>query len=1451
MKSYSNNRPQGRGGSSQGSMRGKSISTRLSAPAPVNLPSRRQELAGSDAHVSQASSWGSPSAAATAVLGAPSASSTPGDSPIVPATGTMTTTQTGTTTLANGVAGGDSPHLDASPIGSPYHRPITRAWGAVTQPTDQRLEEYPTAAEAAKKVHHDHHESPLTSGGHGVTNGKKASVDDEGVDFLNAGEIQFADGSVVVTATVASSDAQDPGKDTASAKAPVKAPERREERVVDRGEVDFNRAWPNRNSSTSGPSSSFHHYQPTEHQLRYPPHDKAHPQLWQGGAPSSHRENDRRPSADRGHIPTNQRRDSAGHAGPNRRDSYGSKEPFSGPRRDSAGQHSNYYDRRDSFEQQHRQRDRDRDRSFPKENYGRDRDNREGDFNPDRRPSYDRPLFDRMPERHQRDFHVLARPKDHLSDRHGPHDQPSHPDPSGHPLGHPFAHPAGHGSNEPQPPSATNTHDTLQRDPEHVPNSLSSATLDHDHQSTTGDQKEAMRHAAEEARKRRENEEREFAESQARARAKADALAKQAEEIKLAKAKEKEEEEAKAKLKEDQLLFKTSLSKSEVEEAMASWVALPKKLVKESQEKDARNREEWRRREEESKKTAISSSTHLPTASPAPVPTIVGAWKRSGNVVTGKGTLTSEKSSVAKEEKSPVGAGITSNGLSSGAHEIRVDQVDMIMHRIEDSLQARGTSVQEVGASMKRPSETHRPIASGTPPDPTNSVETSTHQEPAEENTLVKDKPRNAKVARGKPSVDSPASAASWRKEDPTSNALLNSTSTQEEGLKASEKVVTSATNSNPVMESNKVTVKIESRTTPHDIPTINGHTKSGHVLTTTKINKEFSKPVATPILSSDSYPAKMTGLNGVTLKISDISRIHARLAHQAAGDVYANQEIGEIGHKARPANKHPSKRNSLSNSTVATIFPSNVEQAALKRGSMSFMVDSEIDMPLNKDDSAPETVLSMQTSQWGDSKTALPHLAASLSKIELPANDNAKKAWDSTLIAEANDVSATIFTPGTLDIAGNVARFPQGSTAPQAVPMGMGPNMYLVNAQAGIVNPMAQPMWTQPVESSQGSMAPSIVVPSAGGPPFPMVLPYYHPRGFPVNGVPPGYMVMYHQGMPPPPMAQFASIPPSRLSVDGSVSPMGPLRSLTGSPDIHSDSMNDSSENCFIPQQAASAADDSGAVVEPMRWLPRFSVAGDAPQPQAPFILPHSQASIMAAANINRIPQSRPYGMTHHLHQPPQHLSRNHGSPIEGVPGSSMPNSGFHDSPSSPSMDGWTSPSSRHQAPLVANNDSVALPSQSTSQPQTPQAPSKNSQASSWVPSGRPNVNGSFGYQGAQPLPFHQQPHHPGNQGSHRGRGGFSNNANFHHYRDFRPNGRGGFGHHPPQHHHYHSNPQHYPNGPSSSSGAGSHGPERHGRTANNDSPSGFNGFPHHRMSQTPSTGVASPPVSSAPSTF
>ncbi|KAF9314962.1 hypothetical protein BG003_003643 [Podila horticola] len=1192
MKSYSNNRPQGRGGSSQGSMRSKSISTRLSAPAPVNLPSRRQELAGNEAHGSQSSSWGSPSAV-TAALGASSANSTPGDSPIVPATGTMATTQTGTTS-ANGVAGGDSPHLDSSPIGSPFHKPIARAWGAVTQPSDQRTEEYPTAAEAAKKNHHDHHESPLTNGGHNATNGKKVNVDDEGVDFLNAGEIQFADGSVVVTSTVASSDAQGPGKDTKV------APERREERVVDRGDVDFIRG-PSRNNNT-GPSSPLYPHQPTE-QPRYPPHDKAHPQLWQGGPPSSHREIDRRPSADRGHMPS-QRRDSAGYV-PNRRDSHGSKEPFSGPRRDSA-QHHNYYDRRDSFDHQHRPRDRDRDRNFPKENY-RDRDNRDGDFNPDRRPSYDRP-HDRPHERPQdrpqdrfserRDFQVLSRPRDHL-DRHGPHDPSPHP--SGHPSGHPFAHPTHTG------PPPTNTHDSFQRDPDHVPGQ-SNPTLD-DH---TGDQKEAMRHAAEEARKRRENEEREFQESQARARAKADALAKQAEEIK-AKAKEKEKEEAKAK--EDQLHFKTPLTKSEVDAAMAGWQALPEKLVKDSEEREARSREEWKRKEEESKKAALSTNL---TGTP---PSTVGAWKRSGISVTGKGA--NEKSSVAKEEKSPLTG--TSNGASFGTHEVRVDQVDMIMHRIEDSLQSRGTSVQEVGASMKRPSETHRPIANGTSPDSSN-PDTIKHQEPEE--TPSKDRVRNAKATRGKASVDSPTSASSWRKEEP--KTVYTSTSTQEqEDLKASEEVVT-PTNSNPTEEqSNKVTEKDHG--TPHDATILNGiHTKAP-VSTVTKIKKEASKPVATPILSPDSYPAKMASHSDVTPKISDIHRIHARLAHQAAGDIHANLEIGEMGHRARPASKHPTKRNSLSNSTASTIFPSNVEQAALKRGSMSFMVDSEIDIPL-KDDTPTEPSLPMQT-QWGD-RTILP-VAPSMSKIELPTNDSAKKAWDSTHV-EAD--IATIFTPGTQNVNfRGVAGFPQGSAS--QMPMGMAPNVYLLNAQVpGMVNPMAQQIWAQSVESSQGLMAPSVVVP--GSAPFPMAaMPYF--RGFP-NGVPPpGYMLMVPQGMPPP-MAQYV---PSRLSVDGSGSP-AQLRSLTGSPDIP-DSMNDSAENSFVPQ-----ASDEGGVVEPMPmpWLPRFSVAGDAPQSQAPFILPQPQTSIMAAANINRIPQSRPYG----VHLQPQHQSRNHGSPPEGpVPSS------------------------------------------------------------------------------------------------------------------------------------------------------------------------------------------------------
>lgn len=108
----------------------------------MNLPSRRHEKGGHDVSlVSSSSSWGSPSATSTAVLGsAPSAGSSPtvdGTSPVM-------------SMVSQGQAS-DSPQPDALG-GSPFQKATPRAWGAVTHTSDSNLAEYPTAAEAAKKV---------------------------------------------------------------------------------------------------------------------------------------------------------------------------------------------------------------------------------------------------------------------------------------------------------------------------------------------------------------------------------------------------------------------------------------------------------------------------------------------------------------------------------------------------------------------------------------------------------------------------------------------------------------------------------------------------------------------------------------------------------------------------------------------------------------------------------------------------------------------------------------------------------------------------------------------------------------------------------------------------------------------------------------------------------------------------------------------------------------------------------------------------------------------------------------------------------------------------------------------------------------------------------------------------------------------------------------------------
>lgn len=122
-------------------LRGKSNSAKVAAPLPVNLPSRRLEKGHDVSLVSSGSSWGSPSMQSSAVLGS---SSSTASSPAADGSSPLSTGG------ASAGQGGDSPQPEAHSSPSTFPK-APRAWGVVAQTHEQHLEEYPTAAEAAKK----------------------------------------------------------------------------------------------------------------------------------------------------------------------------------------------------------------------------------------------------------------------------------------------------------------------------------------------------------------------------------------------------------------------------------------------------------------------------------------------------------------------------------------------------------------------------------------------------------------------------------------------------------------------------------------------------------------------------------------------------------------------------------------------------------------------------------------------------------------------------------------------------------------------------------------------------------------------------------------------------------------------------------------------------------------------------------------------------------------------------------------------------------------------------------------------------------------------------------------------------------------------------------------------------------------------------------------------------
>ncbi|CAO3574540.1 unnamed protein product [Mortierella alpina] len=1287
----------------------------------------------------------------------------------------------GTSPLSTGGAsagqGGDSPQPESHSSPSTFQK-APRAWGVVAQTHEQHLEEYPTAAEAAKKsqeLHDLHHAANATSSSNGQSHAAKRTPnltsstsgepmaktvsaissggdnwdevdEDEGVDFLNAEAIEFADGSVVVAAAVTHT------SDSSNVPAPNTAPtSHQEEKVVDRGDVDFNRAWPNRASQDAT--------------QRYPAHDRPHPPLWQG-APT-----DRRPSVDRTQYPS-QRRESFGsrehYQGGPRRESLGPKDPFPGSRRDSAG-YRDTYDRqrdtgshRDTFDRRDSHRDTfdRRDSHNRSGSYSRDREplhHREGDFSRDRRPSYDRMphTTDRPTDWHQRDVQLLTRSKDGLHDRPGPHDAvPVDQRGTVHPHPSTITPPT---TNARGPHEPVHAHDPESRVPSYA-HLIPPGAVEYDRPAqVTEDQREAMKHAAEEARKRREEEEKKFEEARARARARADELAKKAEEAKLAKEKEEEaareaERLVKAKAEEEEAAREKAsqeaaaaiiaaasppterfvpgtvrefgdartrppmknLTESDKKHAMAQWQALPERLAKEKTEAVAHLREQDRLEQERKQATqprTDSASTDIADA--APSASGVAPWRRSGQSVMGK-----------RDEKPKEVAKAAVNGPHTAPQEVRVEQLDKVMHRIEESFQARGTSVQALGAHTAKPDDNQEPANA------TAASQEAVDTQQAQATGVEKTRTRNAKAARA-------AEKEAWRKNE----------------TKAAD------VERKPIVD---VTVDRKDDSAQESGKTGPATSSASAVESATTIGK-------------GNYPAKLNGVHG-TVKVSDISHIHARLSRQSAGDLnletaVLNQPEGnssrsgrrgpglKAGHKATegsPKRGVAVKRDSFTNTTTPTIFPSNVEQAAKKRGSMSFMVESEIDGGA----SGPDGIVSDQ------------HAAASSPQEPNARNTAIPNKEEKVMEGESRGLSLTTPFDPAFDVEQSGIETATYGGNPQSV---------------ATMAPMNQHMWAMSLGSDSSSQAPTTMATSnmimtgpAGTPtghpgqPYQMVMSPYYPQGYPVNG-PHVYYMYPPRGPMPPPLPQYngGPMPVAPGSLAGSSASQSTAE-MASTPDLVMDGMGMSTLTTTANSNiTTSNTNNASSILGPHHWLPRFSAAGDAPPQQAgvsggSFLVPvhvSQQASIIAAANINRAPQPRPYA--HHL--PGQQN-------IRGLnPGSVTLESSFQDGSNSPtSTDGWSS-----NTTMATGSTASTSPSNSNGRGHHMHSQNASGLSPSSLAPGTGRMN--YGnYQSGSHTPLsnhHHHQNHPNAVASHPrgGRGGFQNS--YGNYREFKPRGAYGAG--------------------------------------------------------------------------
>jgi len=1012
---------------------------------------------------------------------------------------------------------------------------------------------------------------------------------------LNAEAIEFADGSVIVAAAVAHS--AETQKDTPPETAASEP--KQEERVVDRGEVDFNRSLPNRPQSGSGSSLYHPHSEPV---TKSGTQDRPHQSLW-NSAPG-----DRRLSADRTHGQhfnqhgphSNQRSESFGNRdgyhGSQRRESFGHKDSFSGSRRDSGGYRDPYdrHDRRDSYNRPG--------------GYNQNRDtyhHRDHDYSSERRHSYDRSqpyTSDRYPDRNQRDVQLLTRPKEASPiDRQGPHDLPS--------TGA-DAHPS-HGQ--------LGSHDSM---PPSFSHFSPPGAIEYDRPPNTEEQSEIMKSGVEAARRRREEEEKERQESAARARAKADELARKADEKLALEAAAAEAAEAAAaaaaavaaaeaaakesattegeEVQPHYVVGSTStpskssplvvakpskdpadqqhkpLTESERKEGMARWRVYPGQLMAETAERKRRDVQDYRERQ------ALKASS---SPSPSQATSITESSKSSetaqeARLVAAQSPNSTENQKAVETTGSntplTVNQPTRDNKDEHGSSETLVTIVSSSNQSLlgDKPLKADRTADVANDAVLKSEDKSHGHQESTAAPG------AQANQPHAQADKPAPKERRNGKAARAE--RGNADTAVSWRKAETKPETFS------------------------------------EPKTAATPISGASLDTAQGRI-----------KKVQGEKAGQRLYPAKLKGVNGVHT-ISQITKIHARLALNAAGNTVLEKsnEIdtpGAITNKATDtlmAKEKGVKRHSLLNASTPIIFPSVVESAAKKRGSMNFMVESEAtDSPTDQkaqthshEEAAPSSGNNGATviSPSENSKTPLLQQEQSQESIA-SVDDSAKRAWDSASVA--TDVHAETITSKQDD--GHHPGHSQG--------MPVGPGVFMVNGGApGVVGTMTpQPMWNGPINVDSTSQAGATMTP-----PYHMMMPFF-PQGYPVNAPPMIYM--YPRG----PIAHMGQYPGGVVPAHGSM-PHASRDGGIGPAAAHgsSDMANASGDMALDGTLGnTTAVTNSPPFHGPPLWQPHLSAAGET-SPHQPnmlaggsFMLPISQqASLIAAANINRVPQPRPY---------------------------------------------------------------------------------------------------------------------------------------------------------------------------------------------------------------------------------